>query len=192
MVPPLNRPRLLPPAEFKKKKKKNCINHKVTIRLSINIVEALRHYNNGTDAPPLLFVGYYPDERNILWRTRCCEVWITWGVSAIPWGAVAGASSLHLSVGLLASGVVWGWEEQRESGGGWCVVENQCVGGGRHVVDNMRITIHTTTASQQRGSKLKPMIMCQVPPPRSPPPLRRGRRRATTTSPQEHQQWPQL
>ena len=23
----------------------NCINHKVTIRLSINIVEALRHYN---------------------------------------------------------------------------------------------------------------------------------------------------
>ena len=24
----------------------NCINHKVTIRLSINIVEALRHYNS--------------------------------------------------------------------------------------------------------------------------------------------------
>jgi hypothetical protein len=26
----------------------NCIKYKVTIRLSINIVEALRHYNTGT------------------------------------------------------------------------------------------------------------------------------------------------
>ena len=42
---PLTGPRLLHLGRIGKKKKKKCIKYKVTIRLSINIDEALRHYN---------------------------------------------------------------------------------------------------------------------------------------------------